>query len=146
MAVPSQMFIKNYTSKFQLWCFFICWLWKSIVSGKFIVDFLLDLKIVNEDFSESKVNSLAWNQEVNWIIIFLPVVIISFILLLWKKIVVSSANSLTLPSGQQPGPSVQVKKNKLHTYIIYKKVCICHNGKNTTFRGVWIQKSHQNVL
>ena len=78
----------------------IFWPRNSILSGKLWIIFLFDLKIVNEDLSAFRVNLLALSHVFSWVIIFLPVAIMSVILFLWKKIVVSSANSLTFPSGQ----------------------------------------------
>ena len=70
------------------------------------MSFLLDLKIVKDDFSEFRVSLLALNQLVSCVIIILPFDLILSIELLWKNIVVSSAKSLVLPSGQQFGKSL----------------------------------------
>ena len=75
-------------------------------SGRFCILFLLDLKIVNEDLSEFKVSLLALNQDDNWVIMILAISIMLTILSLWKNMVVSSANILTLPEGQQVGRSL----------------------------------------
>ena len=56
--------------------------------------------MVKVDLSAFNVSLFALSQFVNWVIIILPVLMISLILSLWKNIVVSSAKSLTLPSGQ----------------------------------------------
>ena len=79
---------------------FICWLRNSISFGMLGITFLLDLNIVKDDFSELRVSLFALNQLVSWVIIILPVDFMSSMELLWKNIVVSSANNLVLPSGQ----------------------------------------------
>ena len=61
---------------------------------------------MKEDFSEFNVSLFALNQLVNWVIIIVPLDLMSSMELLWKNIVVSSANSLVLPSGQQFGKSL----------------------------------------
>ena len=68
---------------------------------------------MKEDLSELRVSLFALNQLVNWVIIVLPLVLMSSIELLWKNIVVSSAKSLVLPSGQQLGKSLinNIKNN-----------------------------------
>ena len=50
------------------------------MSGIFYITFLFDLKIVNEDFSAFKVSLLALSHVVSFVIIFLPVAIMSVIL------------------------------------------------------------------
>ena len=72
---------------------------------------MLDLKIVKDDLSALRVSLFALNQFVSCVIMILPLDIMSFMLLLWKKIVVSSAKSLVLPSGQQIGRSL-IKRRK----------------------------------
>ncbi|CAL4060695.1 unnamed protein product, partial [Meganyctiphanes norvegica] len=73
--------------------------------GKSGIFFLGDLNIIKEDLSILRERLLLENQEFNSSIIFSPVLIISWILLAWKNILVSSAKILTLPRGQQFGRS-----------------------------------------
>ena len=62
---------------------------------------------MKEDFSEFNVSLFALNQLVNWVIIIVPFDdLMPSMELLWKNIVVSSAKSLVLPSGQQFGKSL----------------------------------------
>ena len=89
----------------------ISWFRNSILSGRLGIVFLLDLKIVKDDSSALRVSLFALNQFMSCIIMILPLDIMSFMLLLWKKIVVSSAKSLVLPSGQQIGRSL-IKRRK----------------------------------
>ena len=91
----------------------ISWLWNLILSGWLVMFFWLDLNIVNEDLSAFRVSLLALNQFVKWVIIIFVVETISFMLLLWKKIVVSSAKSLVFPSGQHFGKSlIKIRKRR----------------------------------
>ena len=96
---------------------FICWPLNSMESGKLRINFLLDLKIVKEDLSELRVNLLALNQVVNCNIMFFPLKFMSLMLLQWKNIVVSSAKSLTLPSGQQLGKLLMNKRKRSRNYF-----------------------------
>ena len=75
-------------------------------SGTLGIIFLLDLNNVNDDLSAFKVNLFAVNQFVRSVMIVLPVEITSSIEFVWKKIVVSSAKSLTLPLVQHLGKSL----------------------------------------
>ena len=72
---------------------------------------MLDLNIVKDDLSAMRVSLLALNQYVSCVIMIFPLDTISLMLLLWKKIVVSSAKSLVLPSGQHLGKSF-IKRRK----------------------------------
>ena len=79
----------------------------------FGITFLLDLKRVNDDLSAFRVNLFAVNQFVSWVIIAFPVEITSPIEFVWKKIVVSSAKSLTLPLVHPLGKSfMNNRKNR----------------------------------
>ena len=104
-------FSSRITPRNLLWdVLFICCPLKTMESGRLRINFLLDLKIVKEDLSELRVNLLALNQVVNCNIMFFPLKFMSLMLLQWKNIVVSSAKSLTLPSGQQLGKSLINKR------------------------------------
>ena len=104
-------FSSRVTPRNLLWdVLFICCPLKTMESGRLRINFLLDLKIVKEDLSELRVNLLALNQVVNCNIMFFPLKFMSLMLLQWKNIVVSSAKSLTLPSGQQLGKSLINKR------------------------------------
>ncbi|CAL4160908.1 unnamed protein product, partial [Meganyctiphanes norvegica] len=83
-----------------------------IYSGKNGIIFLGDLNIIKENLSILRESLLLGNQEFNSSIIFSPVLIKSWILLPWKKILVSSAKILTLPKGQQFGRSLMNNKKK----------------------------------
>ena len=73
--------------------------------GRLGIIFLLDLKIVNVDFSVLRIILFAENQVFSEVIIHFTVEISSSILLQWKKAFVSSANILKCPRGQQLGRS-----------------------------------------
>ena len=68
-----------------------------ILSGKFFVGFLLDLKTIKFDFLELRVNLFALNHAFNCVIICVPLEVISSLVLHLKKIVVSSAKIRKLP-------------------------------------------------
>ncbi|CAL4131877.1 unnamed protein product, partial [Meganyctiphanes norvegica] len=85
----------------------------SMWSGRLGIINLLVLNIVNDVLSVFNVILLAVNQELSSIIIVLPIKISSSEFLQWKKTLVSSANILNLPKGQQLGRSfIKIRKSK----------------------------------
>ena len=72
----------------------------------------MDLKIVKDDLSAFRVSLLALNHDVSWVIMILALLIMFSIVSLWKNMVVSSANILTLPDGQLIGRSLINKRKR----------------------------------
>ena len=73
---------------------------------------LLDLKMIKDDLLAFKVNLFELNQEFSWSNILFASEISSSMLSPWKNTLVSSANILIFPDGQQLGKSlINNKKN-----------------------------------